>query len=193
MDTLPSSFSQGAGPPGLHSSRWAPTSSQSLTKQIVVASVVSIVALAIVCGLGLSSLRRLSLQNDAEMAQRLALLDESEVFQLLLYQKGFAVDFMFTGDERWLHELDQGRREFADWLTQADRTADTAEERRLLERIRRDYRQLDEEHTAMISQLPAWCRAGSSASASSADLHATKRSGAAVRGVCADFVGAGPA
>jgi signal transduction histidine kinase len=153
MDTPPSSFSQGAGPPGLHSSRWAPTSSQSLTKQIVVASVVSIVALAIVCGLGLSSLRRLSLQNDAEMAQRLALLDESEVFQLLLYQKGFAVDFMFTGDERWLHELDQGRREFADWLTQADRTADTTEERRLLERIRRDYRQLDEEHTAMIASF----------------------------------------
>lgn len=124
-----------------------------LTKRIVVASMVSMVALAIVCGLGLGSLRRLSLQNDAEMAQRLALLDESEVFQLLLYQKGFAVDFMFTGDERWLRELDQGRREFADWLTQADRTADTAEEIRLLERIRRDYRQLDEEHTAMIASF----------------------------------------
>jgi signal transduction histidine kinase len=124
-----------------------------LTKRIVVASMVSMVALAIVCGLGLGSLRRLSLQNDAEMAQRLALLDESEVFQLLLYQKGFAVDFMFTGDERWLRELDQGRREFADWLTQADRTADTAEERHLLERIRRDYRQLDAEHTAMIASF----------------------------------------
>lgn len=129
------------------------TPSSLLTKRIVVASMVSMVALAIVCGLGLGSLRRLSLQNDAEMAQRLALLDESEVFQLLLYQKGFAVDFMFTGDERWLRELDQGRREFADWLTQADRTADTAEERHLLERIRRDYRQLDAEHTAMIASF----------------------------------------
>ena len=97
------------------------TPSRLLTKQIVIASLVSMVALAIVCGLGLRSLRRLSLQNDAEMAQRLALLDESEVFQLLLYQKGFAVDFMFTGDERWLRELDQGRREFADWLIEADR------------------------------------------------------------------------
>ena len=150
MDT-PSSSSNGS--PARSSPGLSPTSSQSLTKQIVVASVVSIVALAIVCGLGLSSLRRLSLQNDAEMAQRLALLDESEVFQLLLYQKGFAVDFMFTGDERWLRELDQGRREFSDWLTQADRTADTAEERRLLERIRRDYRQLDDEHAAMISSF----------------------------------------
>ncbi len=150
MDTPNSSVS---GSPGLSSPGLSPTSSQSLTKQIVVASVVSIVALAIVCGLGLSSLRRLSLQNDAEMAQRLALLDESEVFQLLLYQKGFAVDFMFTGDERWLRELDQGRREFSDWLTQADRTADTAEERRLLERIRRDYRRLDDEHAAMISSF----------------------------------------
>ena len=59
------------------------TPSSLLTKRIVVASMVSMVALAIVCGLGLGSLRRLSLQNDAEMAQRLALLDESEVFQLL--------------------------------------------------------------------------------------------------------------
>lgn len=129
------------------------TPSRLLTKQIVIASLVSMVALAIVCGLGLRSLRRLSLQNDAEMAQRLALLDESEVFQLLLYQKGFAVDFMFTGDERWLRELDQGRREFADWLIEADRTADTSEERRLLERIRSDYRQLDQEHSAMIASF----------------------------------------
>ena len=35
----------------------------------------------------------------------------------------------------------------------ADRTADTAEERHLLERIRRDYRQLDAEHTAMIARF----------------------------------------
>ncbi|MFO0654057.1 MAG: ATP-binding protein [Polyangia bacterium] len=128
-----------------------PSSSSSLTKQIVIASVVSIVALAIVCGLGLSSLRRLSLQNDAEMAQRLALLDESEVFQLLLYQKGFAVDFMFTGDERWLRELSEGRREFQDWLLQAKRNADSIEERQLLDRIGSDYQRLDEAHAAMIA------------------------------------------
>ncbi len=129
------------------------SSSSSLTKQIVVASVVSIVALAIVCGLGLSSLRRMSLQNDAEMAQRLALLDESEVFQLLLYQKGFAVDFMFTGDERWLRELDEGRREFQDWLLEARRNADTVEENQLLDRIGSDYQRLDEEHAAMIASF----------------------------------------
>lgn len=128
-------------------------SSQSLTRQIVVASVVSIIALAIVSGLGLGSIRRLSRQNDAETAQRLALLDESEVLQLLLYQKGFACDYMMTGNPRWLEELNSSRREFRDWLNQARANSDTAEETQILKRIEMEHSRLHDQQTAMIASF----------------------------------------
>ena len=33
-------------------------------------------------------------------------MGSGEVFQLLLFQKGFVVDYMFTKDTRWLRELE---------------------------------------------------------------------------------------
>lgn len=130
-----------------------PPSSRALTQQIVVASIVSMVVLAVVCGLGVNSLRRLSALGDTEVVQRMTLLNESEVFQLILFQKGFAIDYMFTHDERWLQELDRSRKEFASWLAETQRSADSEEERILLRRIDEAYRTLDRERSETIERF----------------------------------------
>lgn len=128
-------------------------SSRALTQQIAVASIVSMVALAVVCGFGISSLRRLSALSDTEMAQHVSLLNESEVFQLLLFQKGFAVDYMFTRDERWLRELERSRQDFVAWLAQTQRDADSEQERALLRRIDEAYHTLDRERSEVLDRF----------------------------------------
>ena len=129
-----------------------PPSPRALTQRLVIASIISMITLAVVCGFGISSLRRLSALSDTEVAQRMTLLNESEVFQLVLFQKGFAVDYMFTGDERWLRELERSRKEFAEWLPETQRTADSEEERDLLRRIDEAYRALDRERSDMLAR-----------------------------------------
>lgn len=128
-------------------------SSRSLTQQLAVATLVSVAVLAIVCSFGISSLQRLSAVSETELAERLNMLNESEVFPLLLFQKGFAVDYMFTHQERWLKELEASRKEFMRWLAEAQRGADTDDERGLLRQLETAYHVLDGERSRMLEHF----------------------------------------
>jgi hypothetical protein len=126
-----------------------------LTVQLVLASLVSVLALGVVCGVGVVSLRELSGINSTAMAAQMELFDNTLALQELLYQKGFVAYYLLTGDPEWLEQLNRSRDSFAKWLARA-RSADSADEsQKILLRIAAEYDSFDEMRRETISALDA--------------------------------------
>jgi signal transduction histidine kinase len=117
--------------------------SPSLSFQLALASLVSAVAVALVCVVGLVSLRNIASVSRSAVTRQIAALDESRAFAALLYQKGFLAHFMLTGDRAWLAQVDARRAAFETWLASAGAEASTPERRDLVQRIRDEYRAYD--------------------------------------------------
>src|SRR3954453_23661433 len=80
--------------------------------------VVSLLTTLVLLVLGGVALRSTALSHrtaiDAARAD-LAALQDAEDLQTLLYQKGFAAEYLLTGDRRWLEELGRYRQECDRW------------------------------------------------------------------------------
>jgi signal transduction histidine kinase len=111
--------------------------------RLALASISSALAVAIVCVVGLVSLRNVSSVTRAAVTRQMALLDESRVFASLLYQKGFLAHYMLTRDRSLLSQIEARRATFEAWLAAASSEASTPQRRDLLDQIRRRYSAYD--------------------------------------------------
>src|SRR5215467_790195 len=80
-----------------------------LSFRLALASLGWAAALAVVCGVGLVSLRNVSKVGRQAVGQQLA----------VLYQKGFVAEYMLTHDRAWLEQLEKSRVEVRAWLARA--------------------------------------------------------------------------
>lgn len=126
-----------------------------LTLLLLFASLVSVVALSAVCGLAVVSLNQLSEISDSALQRQVSLLKEATALQSLLYQKGFSAYYMLTLDRHWLSELERSRQAFAQWLQQAEKQCDDAEERLQLQQIAAMYRDYDQNRQAALTDFDA--------------------------------------
>lgn len=115
------------------------------------ASLVSVLGVGVVCGVGVASLQRVSKLSSSALQEQMALFDNDTALQSLLYQKGFVSYYMLTHDRSWLEQLELPRQKFAHWLEQAlmARSAAAAlpveaEAKQLLLRIAQEYGAYDE-------------------------------------------------
>src|SRR5690348_8784924 len=103
-----------------------------LPLRLALASLGWAAALAVVCGVGLVSLRNVSGVSRAAVGQQLALLNDARAFEAVLYQKGFVAEYMLTHDRAWLAQLDKSRAEVRAWLARAHEAAATSEQQQVL-------------------------------------------------------------
>ncbi|HVR62577.1 MAG TPA: ATP-binding protein [Polyangia bacterium] len=113
--------------------------SLSLSVRLAFASLGTALAIGTVCAVGLFSLENVWRRASAWVAGHLELLDDTAAFGALVYQKGFAAEYMLTSDRRWLAELASSRAPFERWLQQARATAASADERQLVDEIQSEY------------------------------------------------------
>ena len=106
---------------------------------LALALLVSTAAVAVVCGVSLISLRGVSSFTESVVARHMAMLNDTSVFESLLFHRGLAAEYMLTGDRSLLSPLDTSRETFENWLTRARSNAANDEARRLLSQIERDH------------------------------------------------------
>jgi len=128
---------------------------QSLSLQLALACLVSVLALGAVCGVGVISLRQLSGISSTALQGQMALFDNTSSLQELLYQKGFVASYMLTGEREWLIQLERSRQSFAQWLERAQSESGPSEGRQSLLQIAGEYGALDEVRKQAIDAFEA--------------------------------------
>jgi signal transduction histidine kinase len=112
-----------------------------LSARLALASLGTALAVGVVCAVGLVSLGNLSRDTRAAVSREMVLIDEAGAFSALLYQKGFAAEYMLTRDRAWLAQLETSRPAFETWMARARATVTTDDARRLLETVAREYQE----------------------------------------------------
>ncbi|HEY8924089.1 MAG TPA: ATP-binding protein [Polyangia bacterium] len=120
------------------------SASRRLSQQLVLASLGTVVAVGVVCAVGLVSLGNASGVARQAVTRELALADDAAGMSAFLYQKGFVAEYLLTGDRRWLEELESSRPDFEAWLVHAEETVSSATEGGLLNEIRAEYAKYDD-------------------------------------------------
>lgn len=128
---------------------------QSLTVQLALASLVSVLALGAVAVVGVVSMRQLGIISSTALRGQMELFDNASGLQELLYQKGFVSSYMLTADRSWLVQLDVSRASFARWLERAEAEGGNTEERQILLRIAEEYGAHDEVRRQVIDAFDA--------------------------------------
>jgi signal transduction histidine kinase len=127
--------------------------SSNLSFRLALASLVSALAVAAVCVVGLVSLRNISSVTREAVGRQIVALDESRAFESLLYQKGFLAQYMLTGDRAWLAQVDVRRSAFESWLASADRQASGSPTKALVQRIKSEYASYDAARRGAIQRF----------------------------------------
>jgi signal transduction histidine kinase len=125
--------------------------SSTLSARLALASVGTALAVGVVCAVGLSSLQNTSAVARVAVTQQLAVIDDAAAMSALQYQKGFVAEYLLTGDRKWLVELTSNRPEFESWLAGAHAKVSSAELRRLLDEIQREYTAYDAAREKAVS------------------------------------------
>ncbi|HEX2657918.1 MAG TPA: ATP-binding protein [Polyangia bacterium] len=115
------------------------SSSRRLSKQLALASLGTVLAVGVVCAVGLFSLGNASAVARMAVTRQLHLADDAAGMSAFLYQKGFVAEYLLTGDRRWLEDLEGSRPAFESWLAHAHEKVTAADGRRLLEDIQSEY------------------------------------------------------
>lgn len=128
-----------------------------LSLRLALASLGWAAALAVVCGVGLVSLRNVSKVGRQAVGQQLALLNDARAFEAVLYQKGFVAEYMLTHDRAWLEQLEKSRTEVRAWLARAHEheAAATPEQQLVLRRIEAEYNAYDSARSRVIELFDA--------------------------------------
>jgi signal transduction histidine kinase len=119
------------------------SASARLSARLALASVGTAAAVGVVCAVGLVSLGNVWRDARAGASRELALLDEAGAFEALLYQKGFAAEYMLTRDRSWLEQLETSRPAFERWIQRTRANVTTDDTRHLLETVAREYEEYD--------------------------------------------------
>ena len=114
-------------------------SASRLPTRLALASLGTVVAIGVVCAVGLVSLGNQSRDTRSAVSRELSLIDEAGAFSALLYQKGFAAEYMLTRDRRWLEQLEISRPAFEQWLKRTQSSVSTDDARRLLATVSQGY------------------------------------------------------
>ncbi len=114
-------------------------STSRLPTRLALASLGTVAAVGVVCAVGLVSLGNLSRDTRSAVSRELSLIDEAGAFSALLYQKGFAAEYMLTRDRRWLEQLEVSRPAFEQWLQRTRASVTTDDARQLLATVSREY------------------------------------------------------
>ena len=117
--------------------------SARLSARLALASLGTAAAVGVVCAVGLVSLANVARETNAGISREVALIDEAGAFAALLYQKGFAAEYMLTRDRSWLQQLETSRPAFESWMERARATVTTDDARGLLQNVAAAY---DEYH-----------------------------------------------
>jgi len=128
---------------------------QSLSLQLALACLVSVLALGVVCSVGVVSMRQLSVISSTALQGQIELFNNTSSLQELLYQKGFVASYMLTGEREWLTQLERSRQSFSQWLEHAQSESGLSEGRQGLLQIAREYGALDELRRQAIGAFEA--------------------------------------
>src|SRR6516225_2048005 len=126
-----------------------------LPLRLALASLGWAAALAVVCGVGLVSLRNVSGVGRGAVLQQMALLNDTRAFQAVLYQKGFVAEYMLTRDRAWLEQLAKSREDVRAWLARTHGAVATPEQQQVLRRIESEYDAYDEARNRVIELFDA--------------------------------------
>jgi signal transduction histidine kinase len=132
-----------------------PSRPQPLSLQLALVSLVSILSLGALCGVGVVCLRQLSRVSSTALHGEMELFDNTEALQDLLYQKGFVAYYMLTGEREWLVQLERSRDAFARWLERAQSGSGPSEARQILLHIAGEYGAFDETRRQTLAALEA--------------------------------------
>lgn len=121
-----------------------------LSVRLALASVASVTAVFLVALVGLSSLDKVFAGTREAFGHHLELLNDTSAFESLLYQKGFAAEYMLTGDPSWLRELERSRADFEPWLERARAGVVSDAARGLLSEIEHEYAGFDGARRRML-------------------------------------------
>ena len=123
--------------------------------RLALASLGTVAAVGVVCAVGLVSLGNLSRDTRAAVSRELALIDEAGAVSALLYQKGFAAEYMLTRDRRRLEQLEASRVAFQEWMARARASVTTDDARRLLATMAREYEDYHATRLRAVAQFDA--------------------------------------
>jgi signal transduction histidine kinase len=114
-----------------------------LSVRLALASLGTVLAVSVVCAVGLTSLEHASADGNAAVTRQLALIDDTAAMSAFQYQKGLVAEYLLTGDPTRLAELESSRPAFEDWLARTHERVGGAASARLLGELQREYRDYD--------------------------------------------------
>lgn len=127
-----------------------------LSIRLALASLGTVVAISVVCAVGLASVRQIGAVTHSTVSRRIAAIHDSSAFQGLLYQKGLVAEYVLTGDRTWLAQLEDSRATFARWLDHAHSGGgDASAAAELLPQIESEYAAYDGARARAISEFDA--------------------------------------
>lgn len=132
---------------------------KSLSIRLALASIVSAAAVAVVCGAALVSMRGVSSYTATVVARHLATMNDTSAFEALLYHRGFAAEYMLTGDRRLLAPLAVSRGTFEGWLARARESVRREEALHLLAQIEHAHTRYQKTRSEGIVRFDAGDRA----------------------------------
>ena len=117
--------------------------SATLSARLALASLGTVVAVGVVCAVGLFSLGNASTVSRVAVSRQLALIDDAAAMSAFLYQKGFVAEYLLTGNRAWLAELESNRPAYESWLRRMHGKIGGADSERLLDEIQSEYAAYD--------------------------------------------------
>lgn len=153
------------------------STSRRLSQQLALASIGTVVAVGVVCAVGLFSLGNASRVARQAVTRELELADDATGMSAFLYQKGFVAEYLLTGNRRWLQDLERSRPDFESWLVRAEEKVGDANGRRLLNEIRVEYAAFDRVRRHAIALFEGGQIAESRAELEANRLHAQRLRG----------------
>jgi len=129
-----------------------PTRILWLARSLSAAVVAALVAIALLAG---AALERSHRQATEAARGELETLSDAVHLHDLLYQKGFSSEYMLTGDDRWLAELDRTTKAFRDWLVTVRKNARSDVAAKIVDEIAAEYAQYDAERDRSIATFKA--------------------------------------
>lgn len=127
-----------------------------LSVRFALASIGTVVAITVVCAVGLDSVRQVGSVTHSAVSRRITAIHDSSAFQGMLYQKGLVAEYVLTGDRMWLAQLEDSRAAFARWLQNAHGGGDDASTAAaLLPQIESEYAAYDGSRALAIREFDA--------------------------------------
>jgi len=118
--------------------------SAALSARLALASLGTAAAIGVVCAVGIYSLDHASAVGAHAVSRQLAIIDDAAAMSAFQYQKGFVAEYLLTGNQGWLAELETSRPAFERWLAQTHAQVTGGPAAALLDDIQREYTAYDQ-------------------------------------------------